>query len=196
MSERSGSVAQRYAVALAHAFAESAGTGPTETDVATLASFFQDRFAREARRLPPDGRDEFLSVVTLELLDRMGRGDVQRDLTPAGLEGAFRQATLNVLDTIRHRIARERARDRLREQGLQDTDGPHAAATGPELEGLLHRELASRLSPEEMAVLYLVTQGQPVDEIAKRMDVSRRTIYRALHAIRASLEASRQEDAG
>lgn len=72
----------------------------------------------------------------------------------------------------------------------------HSAATGPDLEGMLHRELASRLSAEEMAVLYLVTQGQPVDEVAKRMEVSRRTIYRALQAIRASLEASRRDDAG
>jgi DNA-binding CsgD family transcriptional regulator len=196
VSQRSAELARRYALALAHAFAESAGTVGSDDDFAALASVFEDRFQREAQRLPRDGRDEFLSAVALELLDRIGRGEVPRDRSPAGLEASFRRATLTVLGTIRQRIARDRARDRIRDQGLQDADDSHPAGIGPDLEGLVRRELAGRLSPEEMTVLYLATEGQPVDEIAKQMDVSRRTIYRALQAIRASLEESRREDAG
>lgn len=196
MTEPAVDVAQRYALAIAHAFAESAGAAANGVDVAALASFFRDRFNRAAQRLPPEGRDEFLSAVALELLGRIGRAEERHELSLAELEESFRRATLTVLDTIRHRISRARARDRLREQGLQEADAPHPATTGPDLEGLLRRELASRLSPEELAVLHLMVQGRPIDEIAKQMDVSRRTIYRALGAIRASLEEARREDAG
>lgn len=186
-------IAQRYAFALAHAFARSAGPAASEVDISALATFFEQQFTREALRLPADGRDEFLSAVALEMLGRMGQAGSGGASLPE-LEDAFKRATLTVLDTIRHRIARARARDRMREGGLDDAETLPRAASGPDLEGLLRRELAGRLSADEMTVLYLVTQGRPVEEIARRMNVSRRTIYRALGAIRASLEASRRED--
>lgn len=193
MSQPSRAVARGYGLALARAFADSAGPASNGLDVPALAAFFDERFAREAARLPPEGRDEFLSAVGLEMLDRMGQGAADR--SPAALEASFKRAVRTVLDTVRHRMARARTRDRLREEGLDDAETPHPATRGPELEGLLRRELIRRLSPDEMAVLYLVTEGQPLDEIARRMNVSRRTIYRALAAIRASLEESRREDA-
>lgn len=193
MSDAPLGLARRYALALAHAFADAAAGSAEDVDVPALASYFERRFTREALRLPPDGREEFLSAVALEMLGRMGQPEA-RGASLAEGEAAFRQATRTVLDTIRHRIARTRTRER-RQEGLDDADTLASTRNGPDVEGLLRRELARRLSPEEMAVLYLATEGQPVDEIARRMNVSTRTIYRALGAIRASLQASRNEDA-
>jgi DNA-binding NarL/FixJ family response regulator len=184
---------RRYALALAHAFADAAAGSADDVDVPALASYFERRFTREALRLPPDGREEFLSAVALEMLGRIGQPEARGASLAAG-EAAFRHATRTVLDTIRHRIARTRTRER-RQEGLDDADTLTSTRNGPDVEGLLRRELASRLSAEEMAVLYLATEGQPVGEIARRMSVSTRTIYRALGAIRASLQASRNEDA-
>lgn len=190
MNDVPADVIRAYAGAIAHVFAQSAGITAENVDIQSLADFFEDRFRREASRLPPEGRDELLSAVALELLERMGRTERQGGSSLPQLEDSFRRATRTVLDTIRHRIARAR----LRERGLQDARARQPAANDPNLEGLLRRELAATLSPGEMTVLYLVTEGLPVDAIAKRMDISRRTVYRALGAIRASLEASRLDD--
>lgn len=195
MSEGPPDVARRYALALAHAFADAAGPAADGVDATALASFFERRFAREAARLPAEGREEFLSAVALELLGRMGAPGV-RGSSLAELEDAFRRATLTVLDTIRHRIARARTRERARREGLDDADALPSPGNGPDVEALLRRELAGRLSPDELAVLHLATEGHPVDEIARRMEVSTRTIYRALRAIRECIEASRRADAG
>ncbi len=186
MSPEHQPIVQQYARALAQAFARSAGADTDPADVEALAAFLADRFDRAARRLPPEGRDEFLSAVALEFLDRAGRPDGPRSRTTAELEDAFQRATITVLDTIRHRMARAL-------RAAREAEVPHPTTDGPAGDVLLRRELATRLSPEAMAVLYLVMQGQPVDDIAAQLDVSQRTIYRALRAIRTSLDAGRRD---
>lgn len=187
--------ASGYALALASAFVASAGkeAKSTEVDIDALAIFFQRQFTREALRIPHDGREEFLSAVALELLSRINEGNLSGSLPE--LEAAFKRATLTVLDTVRHRIMRAQTRGRFREHALEQLDvESYPASQGPDLERLLHRELSDRLSADTATVLYYVTQGYDTDDIAKQMNVSKRTIYRALQAIRRILEESRRED--
>jgi hypothetical protein len=190
---QSGELFEKYAAALAQAYAEAAGREATDVPVSieALKQFFATRFKREAYRLPPDGREEFLSAVAYELLARLERAEVRAGGSAAELEESFRRATLTVLDTVRHRIMRAQVRTRLREYELESTDTLQRGSLAPDLDGVLQRDLIAMLSPDDAIVLYLVTQGMQVDAISKQMNVSKRTIYRALRTIRELLEEHR-----
>jgi hypothetical protein len=190
MSDQSGPVGEGYARALVSAFVHAVGGEEEWAGIATeaLASFFTQQFSREASRLPADGREEYLSAVALEFLTRIQSGNFQsRPSSVVEVERLFRRAAVTVLDTVRHRIMRARIRFQAREQDLLDSDSLNEARRGPDFEGLLTAELTRTLSPSEMAVLYLVVEGHNIDEVAEKMSVSSRTIYRALREIKKVL---------
>jgi DNA-binding CsgD family transcriptional regulator len=133
---------------------------------------------RHSRRWP--GEEDFVSLVTLEMVERLKK---EKDQAPPFLTMVEQAA-----DTVRHRITRAAQRQ------IQPSPEATANLRAPSSEDidLVATEIAAELSLEEQTVLSLVLDGVAINEIADRLKVSLRTVYRRLEGIRDRIEARKK----
>ncbi len=139
-------------------------------------------FRRELVRLPPDGREEFLSAVALELLQWLQGQSSKRnefvDNRPIILQAIIRR----IADTVRHRISRA-----IHRRKTSTLDDRFVTSNPDELNAATLTSEFKNLDPRETEILALLTAGKSIDEIANATGVGSRTIYRALHSIHHSV---------
>ena len=126
--------------------------------------------------------EDFVSIVVAEVADRLKT--FSAGSLPQSPFDPFLKTLDQAADAVRHRIIRE-ARKRTQHPPSEVFD--HIAASASKRETLMQviaDELSASLSNEEQAVLTLVLDGVPVDQVAKDLHVSIRTVYRRLQEIR------------
>jgi DNA-binding CsgD family transcriptional regulator len=64
-----------------------------------------------------------------------------------------------------------------------------APSSGPDETEFVLLEMTAHLEPEETSILYLTVQGLTPPEIAQKLDISTRTVYRVREKLREILEA-------
>jgi DNA-directed RNA polymerase specialized sigma24 family protein len=139
---------------------------------------------RHLRRWPDE--EDFVSLVTTEMVDRLqARAD---NPTPMGELDSFRKMLDRSADAVRHRIVRE-ARKRMNISSGESID--QVASPEEHRRDMISRSLAdglaARLRLEEQTVLSLFLDGVPIDQVARDLNVSVRTIYRRLEGIRQQI---------
>jgi DNA-directed RNA polymerase specialized sigma24 family protein len=120
--------------------------------------------------------DDFVSLVAAEMADRL------HGLT-AGPLPPFLTMLDRVAGAVRHRIARA-ARRRITHpptEALNQIPSPEVGSRS------VAEELATELSLEEQTVLTLFLEGVPVEQVARKLNVSMRTVYRRLAEIKRRL---------
>lgn len=128
-----------------------------------------------ARRLPRE--EDFVSLVAEEMAKRVG-GKSDRQGTSA--LPPFLTLLDRSADAVRHRIVREARRHpapMLDEVPARDS-----------IPARLSKLLGAELSPEENLVVQTLLSGNKPDEIARRLGVSLRTVYRRIEQVRQRLE--------
>lgn len=148
--------------------------------VEELTSLFQKALLPHARRLPPDGRDEFVSAVVLELLEFENRSLANGSGPVLALGGSrATEEADRAGDRVRHRILRQAHR---RFGSLSLNQEPVASTLADDTEALV-KDLSSALSHEEAIMLQKSLEGWTIKEIAQDLGWKPRAVY----ALRANL---------
>jgi DNA-directed RNA polymerase specialized sigma24 family protein len=135
---------------------------------------------RHGSRWP--GEEDFVPLVATEMAERLH--DAQCGNQGAQPISSFLDMLERVADTVRHRIARA-ARKRMSRPST-DVLEQVAARVDPREEALraLAEELAVTFTIEEQTVLSLYLAGESIQQIAKDLKLSARTVYRRLEEIK------------
>lgn len=126
--------------------------------------------------------DDFVSEIAATLAERL-TSDAAKSDTP------FLELLDQAADAVRHRIAREAKKsvaysstDVLDELPSRERSFHEVAA--------LAKELFSELNLEEHTVLAMHFDGVPIEQAARTLNVSARTVYRLLAGIKSRLTSS------
>ena len=129
---------------------------------------------RHAARLPRG--EDFVSLAAAEMADRLRRESTDAEPLPPFLTLLDRSA-----DAVRHRIVRAARKRPVPTSRLEDVP-----ARPDFLEGLPDA-LTTGLSPEEHLVVQALLCGNKPDEVARRLGISLRTVYRRIEKIKQRL---------
>jgi DNA-binding CsgD family transcriptional regulator len=171
-------VIEDYVRWLVGVYTERVGVAPDDPDLVPKAVGV---LCRHGSRWP--GEDDFVSLVAMEMADRLGAPAAEPSLP-------FLTMLERVADAVRHRIARA-FRKRMAHPPVEMLDQMAAPAAPPEVVlCAIADELIAGLSLEEQTVLKLFLDGVPVDQVARQLNVSLRTVYRRLEEVKRRLSQS------
>jgi DNA-directed RNA polymerase specialized sigma24 family protein len=175
-------VIQDYVLWLIDLYARRTRTPLDDQDMVNEAVRVLRRHA--SRWLGNSEEQDFISLVAAEMAGRLQH--VSERVPPPPFLTMLERST----DAVRHRVVREAQKRsiHLPAQVLNQTAAPAGAATS--IEG----ELTDALTVEEQTVLSLFLDGVPVQEVARELKVSLRTIYRRLSDIKLRLSGMNPHD--
>jgi DNA-directed RNA polymerase specialized sigma24 family protein len=156
------------------------GHAPAGPDVIARGTAILRKHASRMR-----GEDEFVSLMASEAAERLNSLDVDT-------KESFLRILDKAADAARHRVLREARRW---QANLPD---PAQIPAPPDTDAAKIRqikaELLEGLSLEEHLIIEQLLVGESVVELAQRLGVSRRTLYRRLAQIRQRIKGARKED--
>lgn len=130
---------------------------------------------RHAARLPRE--EDFVSLATAEMADRLHDEPIDVEPLPPFLTLLDRSA-----DAVRHRIMRAARKRPVLTSRLEDIPNR------PDFLENLPDALTAGLSLEEHLVVQTLLCGNKPDEIARRLGISLRTVYRRIEQIKQRLK--------
>jgi hypothetical protein len=139
---------------------------PTDGDIAAAEQYLRWHTRRQR------WDDDYLSAVAIEFMSRLGKLRASPNVVLS-----FPKLVDRCADAVRHRIVREAQR----KTKMVQAHDPQQIKSGPDYAAVL--ALIRELPAAEQVVLSGLMNREPVAELAERLGVGPRTIYRRLRVI-------------